>query len=179
MAKKINIEQRMAERELAFRSVFQIPFYENETEAATGIEYFVTETITDPSDDLPEMISGDFSKAVTQAVLDQRETIDGEIAKYIKKGWSMERIPRVELAVLRLAVAELYYFGTPKEIVINEAVNLVKHYGDEDGYRFVNGILNQLAKDHLEKEAIENQPEPEAEMAPALEVDAVSAGEDA
>lgn len=155
MSERINIEQRMAERETAFRLIFQIPFHEDRTETEAGMAALLEET------DLEEMtlVSGNFSEALTQAVLDQTESIDALIEKYVKDGWSIDRIPKAELAVLRLATAELLYLGTPRQIVINEAVNLVKKYGDEEGYVFVNGILHQLTEDRKKEKMTESETE--------------------
>lgn len=149
MAKKEKKTQRSAERELAFRSVFQLSFHQEITDAEAGIQAFLEEETAEQTEDSLSVSGGSFSEALTRAVLDRHEEIDGIIKDYIKDSWSIERIPNVEKAVLRLSVAEMLYLDTPKEIAINEAVMLVKKYADEDAHRFVNGILNHFAEDHL------------------------------
>lgn len=57
------------------------------------------------------------------------------------EGWSFERIGNVEKALLKGAVYELSYEDTPKEIVINETIELAKKYGDSKSYEFLNGVL--------------------------------------
>ncbi len=57
------------------------------------------------------------------------------------KGWSFERVGNVEKALLKISVYEILYKDTPKEIIINEAVELAKKYGDTKTYEFVNGVL--------------------------------------
>lgn len=152
MSKKINIEQRMAEREQAFRLVFQIPFHEDQDAVEESIAEFI-ESTQEATEDLPEIPTGDFARALSQAVIEQLKDVDGLIRGYVKDGWSMERIPRVELAILRLAVAEFCYLGTPKEVVINEAVNLVKKYGEAENTAFVNGILHHFVTDRNDAKA--------------------------
>lgn len=61
--------------------------------------------------------------------------------------WKIERIARVDLAVLRLSVAEImYYDEIPDSVSINEAVELAKKFGGEDSGKFVNGILGKVAR---------------------------------
>ncbi len=73
--------------------------------------------------------------------------IDGHSEELLNKinntmeGWSFERIGNVEKALLKGAVYELSYEDTPKEIVINETIELAKKYGDSKSYEFLNGVL--------------------------------------
>lgn len=152
MAKKIKPAQRTAERELAFRSVFQLSFHDEADDMKSGIDAFLEDEAENKTEDSLKVNAGDFTRALIRAVVEQQETIDAILCTYIREGWSMERLPNVEKAALRLAAAEMLYLGTPKEIAINEAVNLVKTYADEDAHKYVNGILNHLANDHLKKE---------------------------
>jgi N utilization substance protein B len=74
----------------------------------------------------------------------------GEIDERIEgmaNGWRVERIARVDLAILRLAVYELFYDkAVPESVVINEAVRLAKKYGAEKSGAFVNGVLGGIAR---------------------------------
>jgi N utilization substance protein B len=64
------------------------------------------------------------------------------------RNWTMQRLPRVTLAVLRLGVAELVLSAEKKPgVVINEAVELSKKYGAEEDYQFVNGLMGSVARD--------------------------------
>ena len=60
------------------------------------------------------------------------------------EGWSFERVGNVEKALLKISVYEILFKDTPKEIIINEAVELAKKYGDVNTYEFVNGVLAKL-----------------------------------
>lgn len=65
----------------------------------------------------------------------------------IAENWSLNRINRVDLAILRLATAELLFIKeTPAAVVVNEAVNLAKKYGTDDSGRFVNGVLGKIIR---------------------------------
>ncbi len=73
--------------------------------------------------------------------------IDEKIAANAK-GWKLDRIAKAELAILRLAVFEaLYDESVPVGVAINEAVELAKMYGEENGYVFVNGILGKIVNE--------------------------------
>ncbi|MBW4483766.1 MAG: transcription antitermination factor NusB [Tildeniella torsiva UHER 1998/13D] len=58
--------------------------------------------------------------------------------------WNLKRLPRIDRDILRLAVVEIQYLGTPDRVAINEAVELAKRYSDDDGYRFINGVLRRV-----------------------------------
>lgn len=77
---------------------------------------------------------------------DEQDTIDKYIMKYAKD-WTLERMARVDIAILRLAIFELLYRkDIPIGVSINEAVELAKTYGNEKSGSFVNGILGNFAR---------------------------------
>jgi transcription antitermination protein NusB len=66
--------------------------------------------------------------------------------------WQLSRLAKIDRDILRLAVAEMLYLDVPREVAINEAVVLAKRYSDEDGYRFINGVLRRVS-DRIKAEA--------------------------
>ena len=89
-----------------------------------------------------------FSKHLLNAYYDHSAEVDDEIRAHLRN-WTMERLPRVSLTVLRLAVAEMLFGGENKPgVAINEAVELTKKYGADEDYQFVNGLLGAVARDH-------------------------------
>lgn len=84
---------------------------------------------------------------LVNGIYQNKETIDATIQKYLKEGWSIQRISKVSLAVLRVAVYEITSTQTPDKAAINEAVNLTKKYDDETMASFVNGVLAGVMKD--------------------------------
>ena len=88
----------------------------------------------------------EFANSLAIQAWDKLEEIDALIEKYAI-GWRKNRISRVSLAVLRLAICEmLYREDIPASVSINEAVELCKKYGGEDDFAFVNGILGSYVK---------------------------------
>ena len=61
--------------------------------------------------------------------------------------WPINRLNKIDLAVLRLAVYELKYEETPPKVVIDEAVELAKEFGSENSSSFINGVLGTIYKD--------------------------------
>ena len=81
-----------------------------------------------------------------RAVSAHLEEIDGKIETY-SVNWKVPRLPRVDLAILRLALAEMFYLDEiPVSVSINEAVELAKKYGTEKSPRFINGVLGGAAR---------------------------------
>jgi len=78
-------------------------------------------------------------------IVEQREKIDHLIRESLVD-WNFDRLPRVDRALLRIAVAEMMFLEAPVQIAINEAVELGKRYSDEEGYRFINGVLRRVSK---------------------------------
>lgn len=90
-------------------------------------------------------------KAYVQEIWDgihEKETnILEAIKRNLKEAWSIERIAKIDLAILKLAIYEMVYSKTPYKVVINEAVELAKKYGDDNAKAFINGILASIVKE--------------------------------
>ena len=80
------------------------------------------------------------------AVQDHHEEIDKIITDNLDN-WTLERIAKTDLAILRTAVAEMLYVESiPVRVSINEAVDLAKKYGDERSYAFINSVLGKISR---------------------------------
>src|ERR671933_589857 len=73
----------------------------------------------------------------------RKEEID-DILTQALQDWQLNRLPRIDRDVLRIAVAEISFLGVPDRVAINEAVELAKQYSDEEGHRFINGVLRRV-----------------------------------
>lgn len=93
---------------------------------------------------LPESGSSEdrtFVRELVLGTLEHAEQSDAVIAPLLH-GWTLERLPTLDRLVLRMSVYELrHHRETPRAVVINEAVELVKKFSTEDSGRFVNGVL--------------------------------------
>jgi len=109
-------------------------------------------------DALTEMVTefgmNDKDLVYIKLLLEKAENNRSEIARYISlysKDWSFDRLAKVDLAILRVAVCEMLFFSDiPRNVSINEAVDLAKKYGDSGSGAFVNGVLGGIY-DELEQ----------------------------
>ncbi|MBI2066027.1 transcription antitermination factor NusB [Candidatus Woesebacteria bacterium] len=82
---------------------------------------------------------------LAELVLSKKEAIDAKIA-VAAPAWPIDKLNRIDLAILRLAVYELDNSDTPPKVVIDEAVELAKEFGGESSSSFVNGVLGTIYK---------------------------------
>ncbi len=103
----------------------------------------------------------DFGACLLRAYYDHSAEVDDQIKTHLR-GWTIERLPRVSVTVLRIAIAEMLYGAERKPgVAINEAVELTKKYGAEEDYQFVNGLLGSIARDSgLPAEGTDAEEEP-------------------
>ncbi|MFI5355714.1 MAG: transcription antitermination factor NusB [Opitutales bacterium] len=93
-----------------------------------------------------------FGEELMHGVIDHSEEIDARI-KGLAHNWEFERIARIDLAILRLAMFEMIHRrDIPPIVSINEAIDLSKQFSNADSKRFINGILDRL-KDQLGRDA--------------------------
>ncbi len=90
----------------------------------------------------------EYAADVVTGVADHRAELDELIGRHAR-GWTVERMPRIDLTVLRMASYELLHRpDVPPNVVINEAVELAKRYSTDDSGRFVNGVLAAIGAEH-------------------------------
>lgn len=127
---------RREAREQAFMVLFEKTF-SNETTIREIIE-------TAEEAELIKINS--FADALLVSVENNIEAID-KIIEENSRGWTIQRLPKVSLAVLRLAIGEMMYSeDVPTGVAVNEAVELMKKYGTTDDASYVNGVLGTVAK---------------------------------
>lgn len=94
---------------------------------------------------------GDYARSIALGVEEKKKNLDGLIEKY-SKGWKVKRLPKVNLAILRLAAYEILFVDdVPESVAINEAVELAKKYSGESDYSFINGVLGALVKGEVKE----------------------------
>ncbi|MDK2803549.1 MAG: transcription antitermination protein NusB [Peptostreptococcaceae bacterium] len=91
-------------------------------------------------------LNDNYLKEVFDSFLLNRDNIDDIIQKS-STSWDIRRIAKVDLSILRVAITEILYLSDiPDKVSINEAIDLAKKYGDENSYKFVNGLLGKIVK---------------------------------
>ncbi len=128
---------RKEERELAFTIIFEKIF---------NADLTVTEIINNAVE--ARLIENNpFAFSVSTLCYDNINNIDSIISSN-SVGWRIERLPKVSLAVLRLALAEILYVkDIPVKVSINEAVNLAKKFGSPEDASYINGLLGKYVRE--------------------------------
>lgn len=86
----------------------------------------------------------DYIKQCFSGIEANLEEINELISKKLKANWTINRISKIDIAILKLAIYEMLYAKVPYKVVINEAVELAKKYGEESSKAFINGILASI-----------------------------------
>lgn len=140
------MRRRTKGREYALQILYQIEVGREVLEQSL-LEFW--ENLPDSSGidpDLPEIRA--FAEDLVRRVLEHSKEIDAEIEKCAEH-WRINRMALVDRNILRLGTCEILHFDDiPSKVAINEAIELAKRYGDSDSPKFVNGILDRVAKSH-------------------------------
>ncbi len=127
-------------REHIFKLIFRVEFNTEEELKLQLEDYFQDEEVNIPEKDEA------YIKDKYLRIYNMIDVLDSEINSN-SKGWGTDRMGKVELAILRLAVYELKYDDTiPIAVAIDQAVELAKKYGKDESNSFVNGVLSSIAK---------------------------------
>ena len=93
-----------------------------------------------------------FASLIIAGTISHIDEIDKLIENHLSASWSMDRISRVALAILRTSIYELLFQnGAEAKIVIDEAVNIAKDFDTDDSYKFINAVLDKIGKDEAKR----------------------------
>lgn len=128
---------RKLTREIIMNTLYQMDMHQSY--ALTSFEAYL-------KDSLPAEQDQTYAFAVLNYFLQEQSSIDEAITSHLKN-WTLDRISKVDLAILRLALSEMNCIEdvTPA-VAINEAVNLCKRFCDEESGHFVNGVLGEIIR---------------------------------
>lgn len=140
-------------RESALQSLFPLDFNQDLTKQDAirhALELNHEELISETEDEfVPEYLD-----KLVGGVCEHKAELDQIIEKNLGRNWSIQRIAKIDLIVLRLGVFEILYIEeVPDTVVLNEAIELAKKYSDDRSRKFVNGVLANIVKEKTEKEA--------------------------
>ncbi|RIW33638.1 transcription antitermination factor NusB [Bacillus salacetis] len=123
--------KRRTAREKALQALFQMDM--------SGMT--ADEALTNVYEDAP---SDEYLEALVKGAAVYKEKIDGLIKENLEK-WSFDRLAKVDRNILRVAVYELLEIDdVPNKVVINEAIEIAKAYGDDQSGKFINGVLSKV-----------------------------------
>lgn len=126
--------KRREAREKAIQTLFQLD------NTNLSVDEAITYIMDEPTNPFYDML--------VRGMVENKEMIDKALADNLEN-WSLDRLPKIERTVLRLAVYELLFNDeVPDRVVLNEAIELCKTFGDEKSGRFVNGVLSKFTQKH-------------------------------
>ena len=134
------MSRKMA-RECAFKLIYEIPFHPDST-VQSRMEFF------GESEEYGKLNKNDvaYLNQTVNNCFEHINEIDEKLSGSLKN-WTLARLPKVNLSILRLSLSEMSFGGDiPYQISINEAVELAKKYGDDDAPAFINGVLADVIK---------------------------------
>jgi N utilization substance protein B len=142
------MKRRLA-REITVQSLYQMEM--NEVSSAAAIAMVIEEAHNDNEANMHQVADEDllihYVKQLVEGTFELKGAIDELLVDYLK-GWQMDRLSRVDRQVLRLAVYEMVFRDdVPPRVVINEAIELAKHFGVDESGKFVNGVLGKMIKE--------------------------------
>ena len=127
------MKNRSEIREIIMKILYQISIYE-ETDLKYDLEEMKKEQLEVENDFLNDSIEG---------ILKNRKELDSLANKYLKD-WTIDRLNKVDRAILELGIYELMYTDTPSVVSINEAIELSKKYSEEAVTKMINGVLDKI-----------------------------------
>ena len=130
---------RTKSRELAFKLIY-------EKEIQRIVEEDTLEIFFE-SNEIEEPEVKEYLKDILFGVSENEEKINGLIEKNLKENWTIDRVSKINISLLKIAIYEMIYKKLPYKVAINEVVELAKQYSDDQASSFINGILASIVKE--------------------------------
>jgi N utilization substance protein B len=130
--------QRTKMRELAFKLMYEIEIQKEISDSLIN-NFIDSNSITDN-----EAI--EYLKDIVYGIESHKEEIEPLISQNLKENWTLSRISKINLSLLKIAIYEMLYKDLPYKVAINEVIELAKKYADDSSPIFINGILASVVK---------------------------------
>ena len=131
--------KRTQTRELAFRLIYSSEVQKEMEEEQVTL--FLEENAIQEKEEI------DYINTLYQGIKENKPEITALISTNLKEKWTIERISKIDVSILKLAIYEILYSEVPYKVAINEAIELAKKYGDDNSKKFINGILASIVKE--------------------------------
>ena len=131
--------QRSVMRELAFKLIYGLEVQKDNT--VEQVDLFIE------NNDIENEIAKEYLKDIAKGILDNNTEIENLISKNLKDNWSLNRISKINISLIKIAIYEMLYKNVPFKVAINEVVELAKKYADDSAPVFINGILASVVKE--------------------------------
>lgn len=130
---------RSSAREVAFKLIYSLEVQKEENNEELIELFFENNEIGDAK-------AKNYILEIIKGIEANKSEIIKLIEENLKSDWSIERVSKIDLALIKLGIYEIVYTETPYKVVINEVVELAKQYGEKTSKSFINGILASVVK---------------------------------
>lgn len=131
--------QRSAMRELAFQLIYGTEIQRDSQEDV--IEMFLE------NNEVEDDVVAEYLRKIGLGIKEHNKEIKEIIIHNLKENWSLDRVSKVNLSLIKLAIFEMLYLDLPYKVAINEVIELAKKYSDNQAPTFINGILASVVKE--------------------------------
>lgn len=131
--------KRSEAREMLFKALYEVEIQKDVTEE--HIDLFLE------NNEITDAVTIGYIKNAINEINSKKEELEEMITKNLKKDWTLERISKINIALLKLAIYEIKYTETPFKVAINEAIDLAKKYSEDTAPSFINGVLASIVSE--------------------------------
>ena len=128
-------------REYAFMLIYELEIQKEFSEES--IDIFIA------SNDIEDKNARKYIRKVVRGIKTNEQELENIIAEKLKPEWQIQRVSKINIALLKLAIYEMIYADVPYKVAINEVIELAKKYGDDNSASFINGVLANVVKENL------------------------------
>lgn len=130
---------RSKSREQAFKLLYSMQIIKSD-DIEEQIKIYAEEEQIESQDTIK------YIEDIINGILNKESDIEKQIEENIKKDWTLARISKIDISLLKLGIYEMLYTKVPYKVVINEVVELAKKYGTDSSKSFINGVLASIVK---------------------------------
>lgn len=131
-------------RQMAIQALFPLDFNQDLTKQ-DAILHAIELEHEELMDEEQENFVPTYLDLLVTGVCENKEEMDTIIQNHLRSGWTLKRLPKMDLTILRLALFEMLHVdNVPNKVVLNEAIELTKVFSDDQSRKFVNGILSNV-----------------------------------
>lgn len=141
--------QRSAMRELAFKLVYEMEIQKEKAEEQ--FEIFLE------NNDVTDKKVIEYLRDITEGIVKNENQINSLITNNLRENWSLNRISKINISLIKIAIYEMIYKNLPYKVAINEVVELAKKYADDSAPVFINGILASVVKEKNLQDGVTNE----------------------
>lgn len=128
-------------REYAFMLIYELEIQKEFSEES--IDIFIA------SNDIEDKNARKYIRKVVRGIKTNEQELETKISEKLKPAWQIQRVSKINIALLKLAIYEMLYADVPYKVAINEVIELAKKYGDDNSASFINGVLANVVKENL------------------------------